>query len=204
MTLTESKSIKLSNLLKNGIEFSCKKCGACCRGFHEGEVYLYLEDIDRLINFLNLKGKFKRRNFAKKYLKITKDKFYYKDPEAERGKNYEISILGFKFIGEDEHCEFLGKNNECLVHEARPFQCRCFPFWRMMVTSNKNIKEYSKKCPGLKDSLNREGKYYSPESIKKWAEKEYEIEKEYFLKLKENDFDIFKVYPFLPRDLIKG
>jgi hypothetical protein len=70
----------------------------------------------------------------------------------------------------------------------------------MMVTSRKNVIEYSKKCPGLKASLKGKGKYYNPQEIQKWAKAEYDIEKKYFLKMKANNFDILKVYPFLPRE----
>ena len=30
---------------------------------------------------------------------------------------------------------------------------------------------------------------------------EYEMEKQFFLKMKKNNFDIFKVYKFLPKDI---
>ncbi len=39
----------------------------------------------------------------------------------------------------------------------------------MMVSSPKNIKEYSKKCPGLQDLNNEEANFYSKEDIYKWA-----------------------------------
>lgn len=197
-----SKVIKLSKALENGIGFSCKMCGDCCRGFDEGEVYLYMDDIKKLVKFLNLNGKSGLKKFAQKYLKAIDQTFYHKESGAQKGKNYRIKTLGFRFEGEDEHCTFL-IGNECSVHEARPFQCRCFPFWQMMVESRKNFVEYSKKCPGLKKSLENEGKHYSREEIVSWALKEYEMEEEYFLKLKDKNFNIYKVYPFLPNDFVK-
>ena len=175
-------------------------CGECCRGLKEGEVYLYLEDIKRLSDVLKLKGTEGLRQFAEKYLKITNDSFYWKKPGAQRRKKYFIKTLGFKFIGDDEHCEFL-MGNKCSIHEARPFQCRCFPFWQMMIKSPKEIREYAKKCPGLRDLNSENAKYYSGEEIYDWARREYELEKKYFLKLKRNNFNIFKVYKFLPADL---
>jgi len=198
---TEYSDVKVSKAFNRGIYFSCQMCGECCRGFEEGEVYLYLDDIEHLIKFLNLKGKNKKRRFAKKYLKIIDDSFKWKKPGSQKAVIYKYKTLGFKFTGDDEHCEFLDENNCCIVHEARPFQCRCFPFWKMMVSNKKTISQYSKKCVGLKASLNKQGKFYSYEEILKWAQKEYDIEKEYFLKMKENDFDIRLVYPFLPKDM---
>ncbi|MFX1557191.1 MAG: YkgJ family cysteine cluster protein [Promethearchaeota archaeon] len=195
MTSTE---LKISKSLENGIHFSCQMCGTCCRGFNEGEVYLYRDDILNLANFLGYKGNEALTKFAKKYLKVIKNRFYWKDPDTTRGKNYKIDTLGFKFTGKDEHCEFL-KDDKCTVHSVRPFQCRCFPFWQMMVTSRKNLIDYSKKCPGLRDL---KGTFYSKEKILDWANKEYLIEKNYFLEMKNNNFDILKIYPFLTRDMV--
>ena len=173
-------------------------CGDCCRGFKEGEVYLYKDDIVRLANFLGLKGTKGLREFSKKYLKVINDSFYWKEPGAERGKTYKFKTLGFRFTDDDEHCHFL-INNRCIVHEGRPFQCRCFPFWQMMVSSQKNFVDYSKKCPGLQKL---KGRFYSKREILDWAKAEYEMEKKYFLEMKKNNFDIFKVYPFLPEDMV--
>lgn len=193
-----SPKIKISKKLENGIEFSCQMCGECCRGFKEGEVYLYKDDIVRLANVLSLKGINGLREFSKKYLKVLNDSFYWKKPGAERGKTYRFKTLGFKFTDDDEHCHFL-IDNKCSVHKWRPFQCRCFPFWQMMVSSQKNFVYYSKKCPGLREL---KGTYYSKKEILEWAKAEYEMEKKYFLKLKKHNFDILKVYPFLPKEIV--
>lgn len=176
-------------------------CGDCCRGFKEGEVYLYKDDILRLTKFLRMTEMNGLRNFVQKYVKVINDSFFWKDPKAQRGKTYRFKTLGFAFTGDDEHCHFL-KDNKCTVHEARPFQCRCFPFWQMMVKSKKNVIAYSKKCSGLQASLKGNGKYYSRKEIEKWARAEYEMEKEFFLEMKKNDFDILKVYTFLPKEMI--
>ena len=198
-----SEEIKISKTLENGIEFSCQMCGDCCRGFNDGEVYLYKDDILRLTKFVNMDDEEGLKNFAKKYVKVINDNFFWKEPGANRGKTYKYKTLGFAFTGEDEHCHFLDGKNSCTVHNSRPFQCRCFPFWKMMVTSRKNVIAYSKKCPGLQASLKGQGKYYNPHEIQEWAKAEYEMEKKYFLEMKEKDFDILKVYPFLPKEMLK-
>ena len=196
MTSTE---IKISKNLENGIKFSCQMCGNCCRGFNDGEVYLYKDDILRLAKFLNITGMKGLRNFAKKYVKVINDSFFWKDPDAQRGKTYRFKTLGFKFTGEDEHCHFL-EDNKCSVHELRPFQCRSFPFWQMMVSNRKNFERYTKKCKGLQVL---KGKYYSREEILNWAKNEYEIEKIYFLEMQKHNFDILEIYPFLPKEMLQ-
>ena len=194
-----STEIKISRDLENGIEFSCQMCGKCCRGFDEGEVYLYKEDILRLAEYINAKGKKGLQEFARKYKKVIDDSFFWKEPGKERGKTYRFKTLGFKFTGEDEHCHFL-KDNKCTVHEARPFQCRSFPFWQMMVSSKKNFVNYTKKCKGLQIL---KGKFYTKEEILNWAKEEYEIEKKYFLEMKKYNFNILKVHPYLSKEMLQ-
>lgn len=177
-------------------------CGSCCRGFKEGEVYLYQDDINRIAKHLKIKGALGLKKFAKKYLKVVNDSFFWKEPEAARGKVYRFKSLGFKFTDEDEHCPFL-VDNKCTVHEARPFQCRAFPIgWNMLINSVKNFKIYSKKCPALQNSLENKGTFYSREEIVKWANEEYQMEKNYFLIMKKHNFNILKVYPFLSKDMV--
>lgn len=200
MTSTDN----LSKYFKNGIYFSCQICGECCKGFNNGEVYLYHEDIIRLVEFLNenMEKKETPPSFCKKYVKIIHTSFYWKQSGASRGRTYSFKTLGFKFEGEDEHCPFISDNNICTVHQGRPFQCRAFPIgWNMLIKSIRNFRKYSRECPGLQKALKNEGHYYTPEEVIEWAQKEYEIEKKFFLKMKENEFDIYKVYPYLPNDL---
>ena len=199
-TLT-TPEIKILKKFETGICFSCQMCGDCCRGEDTGEVYLFEEDIKRLADHLNYKGRKDLKEFSLKYLRIVKDTFYWKAPGSERGKKYKYDSIGFKFTGGDDHCAFLS-DNKCTVHEARPFQCSAFPIgWNLLVNNLNNFKEYSKKCPALKNSLENKGEHYPKEEILKWAEKEHELEKSFFLKMKRNNFDIFKVYKFLPKDI---
>ncbi len=200
-----SQKITLSNYFKEGIYFTCEQCGTCCKGRDNGEVYLYKEDIIRLVDNLNNKGKnYTLSSFSKKYLKVVRTSFYWEKSKQSKGKNYSYKALGFKFIGDDEYCPFLVQDHICSVHEARPYQCRAYPIgWNMLINSNRNFAKYSKECPGLRNSLEKKGHYYSPQEIIKWARKEYEMEKEFFLEMKKNNFDLFKAYPFLPEDISK-
>lgn len=195
-----TKEIEISKSLEKGVKFSCKMCGGCCTGLADGEVYLYIEDIKRLAEHLNLNGRDGLKELVEKYVKIVNDSFWWKEPNAEKGKWYKFKTLGMKFVGEDAHCQFMD-GKKCGVHEARPFQCRSFPFWQMMVKDFKEIKEYANKCPGLKDLNKKDAKYYSRDEIYDWAKREQEIEVDFFLKMKKNNFDIFKVYEFLPLDI---
>lgn len=194
--------IKLAKEFEQGMYFSCHMCGECCRGLREGEVYLYKNDIIRLAHHLRLKGTRGLKKFSLKYLKIVKSTFYWRAPGAKKEKKYELDELGFRFTGDDEHCHFL-IDNKCSVHEARPFQCRAFPIgWNMLISNVSQVRDYSKKCPALRDSLENKGDtFYSKDELLQWSQEEYEIEKAYFLEMKEHNFNIFKVYPFLPKNI---
>jgi len=199
-----STDIHLSKFYKDGIYFSCQLCGECCKGFNNGEVYLYHDDIVRLVKHLNqnMNKNETLTSFCKKYVKIIRTTFYWKKKGASRGRTYTFKTLGFRFVGDDEHCSFISDDNSCTVHKARPFQCRAYPIgWNMLIKSVRNFRKYSRECPGLQKSLKEKGKYYSREEVIEWAKREYKIEKKYFLKMKKNDFDIYKVYKYLPEDL---
>ena len=101
LTTTEKFNVKVSRLFDKGFEFSCQMCGGCCRGFDEGEVYLYLDDIERLIKFLKLRKTDAKRKFAKEYLKIVDETFTWTEPGETKEKKYTYPVLGFKFIGDD-------------------------------------------------------------------------------------------------------
>lgn len=200
MTTTE---LKISKQFENGFHFSCMMCGSCCRGFDEGEVYVYYDDITRLVKHLNNNGhQYTLTSFCRKLLKLVDESFYWKEKDFQHGKRYKYKTLGFKFTSDDEHCYFL-KNNICSVHLARPYQCRAFPIgWNMLIKSPKNVKEYSKKCPALKNSSENIGNLHPKKELLKWAKGEYNLEKKFFLQMKANNFNILKVYPFLTKEMV--
>jgi len=88
--------------------FKCRMCGNCCRP--RGEVRLSQADVDRLAAFLSLNAK----DFADAYTELTGDRRGLTLKERESGE-----------------CVFLSRDNLCMVHDAKPEQCRSFPVgWR--------------------------------------------------------------------------
>jgi Fe-S-cluster containining protein len=43
----------------------------------------------------------------------------------------------------------LWENSGCSRYEARPLQCRSFPFWSACVTSRQEWENHAKSCPGM-------------------------------------------------------
>jgi len=112
---------------KKGIRFKCQGSAKCCvsRGSY-GFVYLSKKDIKRLSDYTSLKI----YEFINLYCDKTEGFTHLK----EKNK------LG--------NCLFLD-NNSCSVYNARPTQCRTWPFWPENIKS-KNWKEnITKFCPGI-------------------------------------------------------
>jgi hypothetical protein len=122
---------------KNGVRFECQGTGRCCtsRGSY-GYVYLTLKDRQRLAKHLKLST----AAFTRKYCAKTSDHFHLKD---------------FK-----ENCRFL-KGKGCSVYEARPAQCRTWPFWPENMNAKSWTREVVSFCPGV-----GKGKLYSADEIK--------------------------------------
>ena len=45
-------------------------------------------------------------------------------------------------------------NNGCIIYEARPLQCRTFPFWPFLVESKELWKNEKYRCGGIDKASN--------------------------------------------------
>ena len=95
------------------LHFECTGCGRCCIGGGEYHVFLTDDAAETIRQHLQLS----RAWFRRRYLRRLPDG----DQVAAMGK--------------DGRCIFLGKDNGCKVYEARPVQCRTYPFWPEVVNS---------------------------------------------------------------------
>jgi uncharacterized protein len=109
----------------DGVRFQCQGSGRCCvsRGEY-GYVYLTLED----------------RRIMAKWLKITTSAFTRQYCEKQGGI--------WKLRDFNEHCRFL-KGKACGIYEARPTQCRTWPFWPENMSAKAWAKEVKAFCPGV-------------------------------------------------------
>ena len=109
---------------------ACEECeGRCCTG-ESGYIYVTKAEIFAIAELLGLDV----NEFALKYL--------FK-------KGYKYSIKERK-VGESYECVFFDKqNNGCTIYDARPKQCRTFPFWDYFKT---RVDELKDECPGIVDA----------------------------------------------------
>jgi uncharacterized protein len=110
---------------KEGLKFKCTGCGKCCTG-SPGVVFVNKTEIEKMASFLKINFK----DFTKRYIRTVNGHLAL----VELRPNYD--------------CIFL-KDNQCSIYEARPNQCRTFPWWAQNVKSEENWKEAALYCEGI-------------------------------------------------------
>ncbi|RXK08087.1 YkgJ family cysteine cluster protein [Halarcobacter bivalviorum] len=123
----------MSLIKKDGYDFAfnpkgCETCnGNCCIG-ESGNIWVNKEEIERLKNHLNIS----LEELSKSYIE-------------KRG--YKYSIKEVKLAEDNYACIFFDlEKKQCGIYEARPTQCRTFPFWEYF---KKNKEEVIKECPAI-------------------------------------------------------
>jgi uncharacterized protein len=108
-----------------GLRFKCTGCGKCCTG-SPGYVYLSEQDLHRLSAHFEMTP----QQFAQKYTRLVEGQYALLDDPG----SYD--------------CVFL-KNNQCTAYEARPTQCRTFPWWVYNLRDSDDWVEAGKRCEGI-------------------------------------------------------
>lgn len=111
---------------RDGIRFKCQGSGKCCTSHGEfGFVFLTKKDRQRFARFFGIT----LTAFTKKYCEKSDGVYHL----IERPNNPD--------------CIFL-KNQGCSAYEARPTQCRTWPFWPEVMPAKAWRKEVVQFCPG--------------------------------------------------------
>jgi Fe-S-cluster containining protein len=131
---------------ENGLRFECQGDGKCCvsRGKY-GYVYLAFSDRRRLAAHFGIPVK----QFTEEYT------------EKEEG------LYQLKYA--DKDCPFF-RRNRCAVYEARPWQCRTWPFWPENMSKTVWDREVVSYCPGV-----GKGRLYSAEEIEEILAKKKDV-----------------------------
>lgn len=121
----------------DGLQFECTQCGACCSG-EEGYVWVDDVEVDAMAEKLSMtEGEF-RKKFVRRV----------------GGRH---SLVEYP----DGDCILLDpKTRHCIVYEARPIQCRTWPFWNSNLTSERAWDDMCQQCPGA-----GKGRLYSLDEI---------------------------------------
>ena len=126
----------MSTLMKqDGFDYlfnpsACQECQAkCCTG-ESGYIYVSKTEIEAIAKLLSMDV----REFVNEYL--FKKMYKYSIKERQNGDSHE--------------CIFYDPtSNGCSIYDARPNQCKTFPFWDYYKT---RVDELKLECPGIIDS----------------------------------------------------
>lgn len=141
--------MKKNSFYKDGLKFECQGSGKCCTSHGEyGFVFLTLQDRQRMAKHLDLPT----RQFTKDYCQKTKGYFHLRED------------LG------NPDCLFL-KKKRCSIYQARPTQCRTWPFWPEVLNAKTWSKDVASFCPGV-----GKGKLHSETEISKAAKEQQKSE----------------------------
>lgn len=108
-----------------GLKFKCTGCGGCCTG-SPGYVYLSKTDLELLAKHLQCTP----QEFAQKYTRLVDEQYALLDKPS----SYDCIFLDDK---------------RCSVYEARPIQCRTFPWWIHNLREPQDWEEAAKRCEGI-------------------------------------------------------
>lgn len=112
----------------SGLAFECTQCGNCCSGPGEGYVWITSHEIVALAASIGMSDRLEE--FEHKFT---------------RQVGTQTSLVEYS----DGDCIFLDPSTRaCTVYQARPVQCRTWPFWKSNVESPKTWSQAARSCPG--------------------------------------------------------
>jgi hypothetical protein len=122
---------------RDGLRFQCTQCGDCCTGA-PGYVWVTEDEIAALAKVVGITI----ADFEARYV---------------RRIGQRKSLIEF----DNGDCVFFdGTTRKCKVYEARPRQCRTWPFWDSNIRTPQAWKQTCQVCPG-----SGKGKLYSVEEV---------------------------------------
>ena len=106
---------------------ACATCeGRCCTG-ESGYIYVTKDEIKDIAEVLKID------------INELRVKYLFK-------KGYKYSIKEFKYNDSYECVFYDRESNGCQIYNARPSQCKTFPFWDYYKT---RVNELKQECPGI-------------------------------------------------------
>jgi uncharacterized protein len=135
---------KSNGFARAGLRFECTRCSRCCR-HTPGFVFLSSADLTMLARSQGIP----RREFLERFCRIV---------DQGLARRYSLKERA------NLDCIFW-ENGGCSIYEARPLQCRSYPFWSALVTSRQEWESQAVQCPGMGS-----GRLHTWKEIKGWLE----------------------------------
>jgi Fe-S-cluster containining protein len=112
---------------RGGLRFACTECGKCCCGA-SGYVWVSRQEVERMAALVGMR----LDDFGRRYLRRIGDRY---------------ALLEAPISGD---CVFLAEGR-CAVYEARPKQCRSYPWWSENLASADAWQRTARACEGIDD-----------------------------------------------------
>jgi Fe-S-cluster containining protein len=122
---------------RDGLAFECTRCGDCCTGA-PGYVWVESDEIRRLAEHRGVD----EATFARRFIRQVGDR---------------LSLIERP----NGDCVFWDRDEGCTVYEARPEQCRTWPFWPMNLVDRAAWRRVGRRCPGVD-----QGRLYTLDEIR--------------------------------------
>lgn len=125
MDLEQAGESSEATWFEGGLKFKCTGCGKCCTG-SSGYVYLSQLDLERLAGF-------------------------FKQPVGAFVRTSTQMVNGRRALINRRHstdCVFLA-GRTCTVYDARPVQCRTYPWWSGNLLDPEAWQEAAQVCEGI-------------------------------------------------------
>lgn len=126
----------------DGLKFTCACCGNCCTG-GPGFVWISRDEIARLAALLKLSLKETIRRHCRKIGR----RYSLKEHRNSRGQ-YDCEFLK-EIPGESRNGEVALARRICTIYDARPLQCRTWPFWDGIIHSKDQWDAAAQHCHGM-------------------------------------------------------
>jgi Fe-S-cluster containining protein len=112
------------------------------------------EEVDRLAAHLGIS----RQKTLKEYCRKIGGRISLKEVKTPQGGYDCFFLKELPAVKKEEEVSL--PRRVCGIYEARPLQCRTWPFWDGNLASRENWENAGKRCPGMD-----RGKHYSRERI---------------------------------------
>ena len=123
----------------DGLRFTCSQCGNCCSG-GPGYVWITSEEIARLAKHLGIT----EDALTQKYCRRVAGQYALKEVKNPRSGEHDCIFIKEIATENGGH-----RKRICTVYEARPLQCRTWPFWDGNLSSEQAWNRAARSCLGM-------------------------------------------------------
>jgi len=115
----------------SGLAFECVRCGRCCAGPAEGYVWVTVEEIEAIAEYLKTPPDEARARYVRR---VGRRHSLLEDARTKDCVFLRYDARGLSF---------------CEIYPVRPAQCRTWPFWPANVSGPDDWCQAGRRCPGI-------------------------------------------------------